>query len=73
MLAMITMSWSIRNLKGKVEVGSCYNTTTHQHGAKEPRLCSVGSQFHKKFYDECIRTFEDIVNIANGNVPKIIT
>ena len=57
MLAMITMSWTIRNLKGKVEVGSCHNTTTHQHGAREPRLCSVGSQFHKKFYDECIRTF----------------
>jgi hypothetical protein len=46
MLAMITMSWLLMNLKGKVDADSCHNL--HQvHGAKEPRKCPEGSQFHK--------------------------
>lgn len=72
MLAIITMSWTIRNLKGKVEVGSCHNLQ-HEHGSQEPRLCTIGSQFHKGFYDECLKTFEDIVKIAKNSAPKALT
>lgn len=68
MSAMITMSWTLRNLKGKTEIGSCHNLD-HPHGSTTPRLCPVGSSFHKDFYKDCLDSFKEILRIAEENQP----
>jgi hypothetical protein len=72
MLSLITMSWTLRNLKGKIEVGSCHNIN-HPHGSREPRMCNIGSEFHRDFYNDCIRSFEIILRIAKENPPATIS
>jgi hypothetical protein len=72
MLSLITMSWTLRNLKGKIEVGSCHNIN-HPHGSREPRMCNIGSEFHRDFYNDCIRSFENILRIAKENPPATIS
>jgi len=68
---LIVMSWTLRNLKGKVEVGSCHNTS-HPHGNREPRLCSQASTFHLDFYNECLQSFENIIEAAKLNPPELV-
>jgi hypothetical protein len=71
-LAIISMSWLFNNMKRKVEDGHCHNTK-HDHGDRNPRLCVKGSEFHKKLYDESLKSFEGVLQLAKEHVPKIIT
>ncbi len=71
-LAKISMSWLLNNMKGKVAVGHCYNTK-HDHGDRIPRDCVKGSELHKKLYDESLKSFEDVLQLAREHAPKTIT
>jgi hypothetical protein len=71
-LAIISMSWLFNNLKGKVEVGHC-NNTKHDHGDRNLRLCVKSSEIHKKLYDETLKSFEGVLQLARDHTPKIIT
>ena len=66
------MSWLFSNMKRKVEDGHCHNTK-HDHGDRNPRLCVKGSEFHKKLYDESLKSFEGVLQLAKEHAPKIIT
>jgi hypothetical protein len=69
-LAIISMSWLFNNMKRKVEDGHCHNTK-HDHGDRNPRLCVKGSEFHKKLYDESLKSFEGVLQLAKEHAPKI--
>jgi hypothetical protein len=71
-LAIISMSWLFNNMKRKVENGHCYNTK-HDHGDRNPRLCVKGSELHKKLYDESLKSFEGVLELAREHAPKTIT
>ena len=71
-LAIISMSWLFNNMKRKVEEGHC-NNTKHDHGDRTPRLCIKGSELHKKLYDEFLKSFESVLQLAKEHAPKIIT
>ena len=71
MLSLMTTSWILINLKSKVNDGHCYNIQ-HTHGADSPRLCSIGSQFHKEFFDDVLGSFNDILTLAKSNSPEVI-
>lgn len=70
-LVLISISWLLNNLKMKSENGHCQNTV-HSHGDKTPRLCPVGSKFHRELYDECLKLLEDILRESKNNRPNII-
>ena len=70
-LAIISMSWLFNNMTRKVEDGHC-NNTKHDHGDRNPRLCVKGSEFHKKLYDESLKSFEGVLQLAKDHAPKII-
>jgi hypothetical protein len=63
MVSLMSTSWIITNLKSKIIDGHCHNTN-HEHGVQEPRLCPIGSRFHKEFYAEVIKSLEDLMKIA---------
>jgi hypothetical protein len=67
---LLIMSWTLRNLKAKVEEGSCYNQT-HKRGDKD-LLCPQGSKFHLDFYNECLQSFENVIEAAKLNPPKLV-
>ncbi len=67
---LLIMSWTLRNLKAKVEAGSCYNQT-HKLGDRD-MLCPQGSKFHLDFYNECLQSFENIIEAAKLNPPKLV-
>ena len=67
---LLIMSWMLRKLKGKVEEGSCYNQT-HKRGDKD-MLCPQGSKFHLDFYNECLQSFENVIEAAKLNPPKLV-
>jgi hypothetical protein len=69
---LLLMSWSLRNLKGKVEVGSCHNDPSHRHGQSN-MLCPEGSKFHLDFYNECLESLENIIQAAKLNPPSLIS
>ena len=71
-LAIISMSWLFNNMKRKVEDGHCYNTK-HDHGDRSPRLCVKGRELHKKLYDESLKSFEGVLELAREHAPKTIT
>jgi hypothetical protein len=58
----MAMSWIITNWKKKTEDGHCQNKR-HWHD-QQHSLCPKGSKFHKGLHDECIRTFENTLNIT---------
>ena len=65
--AVFFMSWTILNLKGKVEIGHCWNPN---HRLSDDRMrCPHGSKFHLDFYSECMESFKDIINSAELNSP----
>jgi hypothetical protein len=59
-MALMFMSWSITNLKRKTQNGHCQNVN-HSHGDTNPRLCQEGAKFHQDLYNECIKTFGDLL------------
>ena len=59
-------------MKRKVEEGHC-NNTEHDHGDRNPRLCVKGSELHKKLYDESLKSFEGVLQLAKEHAQKIIT
>jgi len=71
-LALISLSWILNNLKEKTEDGHCHNTN-HEHGDINPRLCPIGSQFHKDLYDECLNSFKEILQVYKDHPPKVIS
>lgn len=65
--AVFFTSWTLRNLKGKVEVGSCHNEA---HRLQDTRMhCPQGSNFHLDFYNECLQSFKDIINSVETKPP----
>ena len=42
-------------------------------GNRSPRLCVKGSELHKKLYDESLKSFEGVLQLAKEHGPKIIT
>lgn len=61
-IALMTMSWIITNWKRKTEDGHCQNRK-HWRDPQDS-FCPMGSKFHKGLYNECIRTFKNILNIT---------
>jgi len=59
-MALIFMSWAITNLKRKTQNGYCQNVK-HSHGDTNPRHCQEGTKFHQELYNECIKTFRDLL------------
>jgi hypothetical protein len=73
MIALMSVSWSIINLRNKTENGHCQNNTPdHGHPNKNPPLCHHGSEFHKEFYNDCILSFENILNNLRSNSPEAL-
>lgn len=68
---LLYLSWTLRNLKGKVEVGHCQNDPAHRRGV-DKMLCPKGSKFHLDFYNECLQSFENIIEVARLNPPKLV-
>ena len=68
--ALLVMSWTLRNLKAKVKTGSCYNQS-HKRGEKD-MLCPQASKFHLDFYNECLASFENVIEAAKLNPPKLV-
>lgn len=65
--AIFFMSWTVRNLKGKVEVGHCWNPN---HRLRDDKVtCPQGSKFHLDFYNDCLQSFKDIIKSAELNTP----
>jgi hypothetical protein len=64
-MALMFMSWSITNLKRKMQNGHCRNID-HPHGDRNPRLCQEGTKFHQELYNECAKTFEDLLIQSNS-------
>jgi hypothetical protein len=64
-MALMFMSWSITNLKRKTRNGYCQNID-HPHRDTNPRLCQEGTTFHREFYNECVRTFRDLLIHSNS-------
>jgi hypothetical protein len=64
--AVFFMSWTIRNLKGKVEIGHCWN---QDHRYSDKMSCPQGSKFHLEFYNDCLQSFKDIIKSAELNPP----
>ena len=60
MMTLMFMSWSVTNLKRKAQNGHCQNID-HAHGDTNPRLCKEGTIFHQELYNECIKTFKDLL------------
>jgi hypothetical protein len=71
-LALISLSWILNNLKEKTEDGHCHNIN-HEHGDVNPRLCPLGSQFHKDLYDECLNSFKEMLQVSKDHPPKVIS
>jgi hypothetical protein len=67
-LSLMTTSWLTINLRSKVLNGHCHNIT-HEHREQEPRLCSKGSQFHREFYDEIVKSLDDLLALAKLKNP----
>jgi hypothetical protein len=63
--ALMATSWIITNWKKKTEDGHCQNKG-HWPDERHP-FCPKGSKFHKELHDECIRTFENILNITKDD------
>jgi hypothetical protein len=57
---LMFMSWCVTNLKRKTENGHCQNID-HPHGDTNPRLCKEGTIFHQELYNECVKTFNDVL------------
>jgi len=64
-MALMFMSWSITNLKRKRQNGHCQNIN-HPHGNTNPRYCQEGTKFHQELYNECVKTFEDLLTLSNS-------
>ncbi len=59
-MALMSMSWSVTNLKRKTKNGHCQNIE-HLHGDANPRLCKEGTIFHQELYNECVKSFSDLL------------
>lgn len=71
--AVFFMSWTLRNLKGKVEVGHCRNPNhKHRSDINDNMNCPHGSKFHLDFYNDCLKSFKDIIHSAENNPPILI-
>ena len=35
-------------------------------------LCPQGSKFHLDFYNECLQSFENVIEAAKLNPPKLV-
>jgi hypothetical protein len=42
----------------------------YDHGDRIPRHCVIGSEFHKKLYDESLKSFEGVLELAKGHSPN---
>ncbi len=64
-MALMFMSWCITNLKRKTQNGHCQNIE-HPHGDMIPRHCQEGTKFHLEFYNDCVKTVQDLLNQSNS-------
>jgi hypothetical protein len=65
-LALLSTSWIIGVFKQKSVDGHCHNME-HDHGEREPRKCSTGHEFHLQMYNECLKSFKDLLSMADEN------
>jgi hypothetical protein len=63
-LGLMCQEWVLENFSRKSEDGHC---RTHKQTQQVP--CKKGSEFHKNLYEECKRTFEDV--LRNAHAPKL--
>ena len=70
-LSVLIMSWTLMNLKHKVEEGHCHNID-HPHGDQNPRKCSDGSKFHYILYQKCIKSMYDTLAIIENDSLKYL-
>jgi hypothetical protein len=66
------MGWVLYLLKEKINNGHCHNKG-HEHGAREPRKCKEGSNFHNGLYEKCLGSFEELIKDTKSHTPKFIT
>jgi len=55
-LGLMCQEWILENLSKKSSEGHCW---THKQNTKQP--CEKGAKFHKSLYEECRRTFEEVL------------
>jgi hypothetical protein len=53
-LGLMCQEWILENFRRKSENGHCWNQN-HE------KPCKEGSKFHKNLYEECKRSFEEII------------
>jgi len=61
-LGLICLEWIMEDLRRKAEEGHC-----HTHKKELGRPCEKGSEFHKALYEECKKSFEDV--LKNSRPP----
>lgn len=59
-ISLFLMSWVLENFRKKTEDGHCQNVN-HSHGDRHPRMCMEGSVFHMEMYNECLSSFEEVI------------
>jgi hypothetical protein len=59
-LGIMCQEWILENLRKKSAEGHCW---THKQNTKQP--CEKGAEFHKSLYEECRRTFEEVLKTSH--------
>jgi hypothetical protein len=68
MLGLIVLSWLAINIKKKTEDGHCHNSI-HKQTKDDRPFCTIGSNFHKKLYEDYIRILEDFLPKVRASIP----
>jgi hypothetical protein len=58
-LGLMCQEWILENLNRKSNDGHCW---THKQQNQKP--CSMGADFHKNLYEECKKTFREVLGNA---------
>ena len=70
-LGLMTLSWLKINIKKKTENGHCRNPA-HEPKENKPTGCSIGSQFHKRLYDNYLKVMEEFVKASRKSSPTAL-
>ncbi|MGH9987806.1 MAG: hypothetical protein ACRD8W_28020, partial [Nitrososphaeraceae archaeon] len=63
-ISLMVMTWLLYDLKEKTKNGQC-----HIHNLP----CKRGSEFHNNLYNECLKSFKDIIMYFEKNPPKLVS
>jgi hypothetical protein len=70
MIGLISLSWLSPNIKKKTEEGHCHNLNHKLENGH--RYCEIDSKFHRKLYDDLVRTLQQITNDVKGYTQNVI-